>query len=193
MTPSSSRLGAIAAVLIAVIGFPHIADAGPVGDQVSEAEALVASGDSDDAMLAYDEATDAFWELLPLHLRTMGFVTEARAFGQYEPRNSTFRSGDTATVYMEPVGYGFLAAGDLQQASFSTALTIRTPGGLILAESEDFGKLIWEGRSKSREVPLSVSVPLPALKPGQYELDLRLTDDASGDMATGTLSFVIVE
>lgn len=190
-TGRAGALGTLAFVL--AVAQPFAASAGPVADQVAEAEALIVSGDSDDAMVIFDGATDAFWEELPLHLRNTVFVSSAKAFGQYEPRDATFSAGETVTVYIEPVGYGFVAEGDLQRVAFSTALTISTPGGLVLAESEDFGKLVWTGRSKSREVPLIVSVTLPDLRPGPYELALRLTDDASGDVATGILSFAVAE
>jgi hypothetical protein len=188
------RLGAACAFVLTAFAFPPgAAHAGPAADQVAEAEALIEAGDSDDAMVLFDTAVDTFWEELPLHLRNTLFVSSVEAFGQYEPRAATFRPGETVTVYIEPVGYGFVSAAGFYRAAFSTALQIRTPGGLILAESEDFGKLAWAGRARSREIPLTVSVTLPGLSPGDYELSLTLTDDASGDTATGTLSFAVAE
>ena len=194
MISEISRAGVVV-LFASVLTVAHSlgASAGPAADQVSEAERLIEAGDSDDALLVFDGAVDAFWEQLPLHLRNTLFVTSVDDFGQYEPRGSAFKSGETALIYIEPVGYGFVSAGGIHRVAFSTALQIRTPGGLILAESEDFGKLVWAGRSRSHEVPLTISVALPDLKPGDYELALRLTDDATGDVATGTLSFKVAE
>jgi hypothetical protein len=42
-------------------------------------------------------------------------------------------------------------------------------------------------------VPLTISVALPDLKPGDYQLVLGLTDDATRETATLTLPFSVVE
>jgi hypothetical protein len=187
-----SRLGTALAVAGLFAALP--AAAGPLADKAAEAEAMLGSGDTAGAVAAFDDATDAFWAGLPFVLRTAVFADSVEGFGRYQPRaNATFRSGDTATVYLEPVGYEFVSAAGLYRAAFSTALQIRTRGGLILAESEDFGKIVWAGRSQSHEVPLTIGVTLPDLKPGDYELALTLTDDASGEMATAIFSFKIAE
>lgn len=193
MTLRISRLGAAWATIL-VLGAATGAFAGPAADKAAEAEALLGSGDAAAAVAAFDEATDAFWSALPLEVRTAIFVDSVEAFGKYEPRaGATFRNGDTATVYLEPLGYGFVTAAGWHRAAFSTALQIRTPGGLVLAESDDFGTLVWAGRAKSREVPLTISVALPDLKPGDYEMALALTDDATGETATATLPFSVAE
>ena len=195
MTLAISRLGAaVALATILAATAPPAAFAGPAADKAAEAEALAAGGMTAEAIAAFEAAADAFWAALPLTLKTAVFVDSVTAYGQYEARAGTsFRNGDTATVYIEPAGYGFVAAGGWNRVAFSTTLEIRTPGGLILGESDDFGKLVWAGRTKSREVPLTISVALPDLKPGDYELVLGLTDDATGDAQSVTLPFLIVE
>jgi hypothetical protein len=195
MTLAISRLGAaVALATILAAGAETPALAGPAADKAAEAEALAADGMTAEAIAAFEAAADAFWTALPLTLKTAVFVDSVTAYGQYEARAGTsFRNGDTATVYIEPAGYGFVAAGGWNRVAFSTTLEIRTPGGLILGESDDFGKLVWAGRTKSREVPLTISVALPDLKPGDYELVLGLTDDATGDAQSVTLPFLIVE
>lgn len=189
MTLRVSRLGAVL-MTSAMLAGP--AAAGPLADNAAKAEAMLASGDTTQAVTAFEAATDAFWAGLPFVLKTAVFADSVEGYARYTPKDGTvFRSGDTATVYLEPIGYEYTKDGDLYRAAFSTTLQIRTPGGLILATSDDFGDLVWEGRTPSREVPLTVSVALPELKAGDYELELTLTDEASDEMATAVFSFSV--
>jgi hypothetical protein len=168
------------------------ASAGPVSDSAGQAESLLAAGKTTDALAAFDQATDAFWSALPLQFRNLLFVDAASGYGRYTPRDgSTFKAGETPVIYFEPVGYGFAEASGQSRIAIKTGLEIRTPGGLILAKTDDFGELTWQGLAKSREFYGSLSVALPGLKPGNYELILTITDEASGKSATATLPFVI--
>ena len=57
---------------------------------------------------AFDKAADAFWNAMPFQIRTALFANSVAGFGKFEPRpDASFRSGDTATIYLEPVAYGF--------------------------------------------------------------------------------------
>ncbi len=170
------------------------AQAGPISDAATEAETKAAAGDSAGAVAAFDAAADAFFEAAPLAFRVATFADSVAGFGRYEPHVGTFRAGDTATVYLEPVGYGVTRDGDNFRVSYGTAIEIRTPGGLILGKTDDFGALTWTGRAKSYEVQAAVSVTLPTgLKPGEYDLLLTLNDQASAKSATATLPFAIGE
>ena len=68
-------------------------------------------------------------------------------------------------------------------------IEIHTPGGLVLAKSADFGRLEWHARSKTREVHATLKLPLPKLKPGDYQLLMTLRDQGSPKTATVTLPF----
>ena len=63
----------------------------------------------------------------------------------------------------------------------------------MLGKTDDFGKVEWQGQSKDRSIDTAVSVALPQLKPGSYELLLTLTDAATTKSATATLPFTIAE
>jgi hypothetical protein len=168
--------------------------AGPVADKAAEAESLLSAGDAAGALDAFDAAADAFFAASPLQFRVALFADGVIGYGQYQPRpEAPFHSAETVTIYLEPVGYGFVADGDRQKVSFTTGLEIRTPGGLILARTDDFGRLEWAGRAKDRSIHTEVSVTLPELKAGAYELRLTLTDAATDKSATATLPFTIVE
>ena len=189
---TASAATAIAAAM-AVMAPPLPAMAGAVADKAAEAEALLAEGKNAQAVAAFDAAAEALWAALPLTFRVATFVSSADAYGKYELVAPSFRAGDTVTVYLEPIGYGFVAAGALQRVAFTPSLEIRTPGGLILGQSDAMPKIVWAGRPQSREVHTAVSVALPDLRPGDYELRLTLADDAGDKEATATLPFAIVE
>ena len=146
------------------------------------------------ALSAFDKAAAAFWQASPLQLRTVVFADAVKGYANYTPReNSVFKSNDTLRVYFEPVGFAFTPDGDGFSSALVADLQIRTPGGLILATSEDFGRLEWHGRSKMHEVHATIEFPLPAFKPGDYQLLLTLHDQGSPKEATVTLPFSVVE
>jgi hypothetical protein len=185
-----ARLAAAGAAFVLV----SAAQAGPVADNAADAEARAAAGDGAGAVAAFDAAADAFFDAAPLTFRVAAFADSVAGFGKYTPHTDAFKAGETATIYLEPIGYGFTRDGDDFRVAYGTALEIRTPGGLILGKTDDFGTLTWSGRSKSREVQAVVSVTLPsALKPGDYQLLLTLKDEASAKSATATLPFTIAE
>lgn len=190
------RLAAIAAAVAVVVGaaIASGARAGEISQQAAAADRLIETGEPEKALAAFDLATAAFWRAGPLQFRTATFANSVGGFGQYEPReNANFRSGETATVYLAPVGYGFIEEAASERVALRAALEIRTPGGLILAKSDDFGELAWQGRTRSYEVHAAIRVALPDLKPGDYVLRLTLADRASAKSASVALPFAIVE
>jgi hypothetical protein len=178
----------------AAMALASAAFAGPIVDSATDAETRAAAGDGAGAVAAFDAAADAFFDAAPLTFRVATFADNVAGFGKYASHAGAFHAGDTATVYLEPVGYGFTRDGDDFRVGYGTALEIRTPGGLILGKTDDFGTLSWSGRAKSHEVQAVVSITLPTvLKPGDYELLLTLKDAASAKSATATLPFTIAE
>ncbi len=195
-----SRLSGVAFALCTAValGAPaHPALARPIADGAAQAEQAITAGDAKGAIAAFDGATDAFWNAVPLAFRVATFATGISGFGQYTPvGDATFHAGDAVSIYLEPVGYGFLPAdsGSGYAVRYRTGIEIRTPGGLILGKTDDFGTAEWTGEAKSHEVQAVVAVTLPAaLKPGSYLLLLTLTDVATQKQATTTLPFTIAE
>jgi len=192
---------ATAAALVSLL-LATAAVAGPIADNAGKAEQDLATGDAAGAIAAFDEAADAFWSAVPLTFRVATFATDVKGFGEYTPvSDATFHAGDTATIYLEPVGYGFAPVqGDNAgtppgfRVSYTTGIEIRTPGGLILGKTDNLGTAEWSGTAKSYQVQTAVSVALPAaLKPGSYLLLLTLTDTTTRKSATATLPFAIAE
>ncbi len=188
----------LVAAAVAVAGATAVIASGAHASNISrlatEADNLLQAGKPAEALTAFDQATDAFWRSSPLQFRTAVFVDAVSGFGQYRPRDdANFRAGETAKVYLAPVGYGFIADAGSVRVALTTGLEIRTPGGLILAKTDDFGDVVWRGRTESHEVHLTIAVPVPDLKPGDYVLRLTVGDRASAKSATVAMPFSIVE
>jgi hypothetical protein len=193
-TPREARLLAIAAGLAALVAAAPAALAGPVAEEAARAEALLSEGKAGEALDAFDRAETAFFAAAPLQFRTVLFVSAVAGFGSYTPRGEEpFRAGDTATIYVEPVGFAYAPEGDGFTAALGADVSIRTPGGLILAKAEDAARLEWSGRNMAREVQGTIRFALPALKPGRYVLVLGLRDLGSDKSAEATLPLTIAE
>lgn len=183
---------AAAAVMAAT---PAGSSAGEAADAMRDAGRMLADGDVDAAIAGLDAAVAAFWAALPLHVRVATFVApgSVTAFSQYRPADATFRVGDVMSVYLEPVGYGLLPAGANQAVDIGAGLTIRSPGGIVYAKAADFARFGWKGRTGTREFHGTLSVEVPQLKPGAYELAIDLRDAATGKAASVTLPFTVAE
>lgn len=176
------------------VGSPAAVEAGEVVDKATLAETLLDRGYDAAALGAFDKAAAAFWKASPLQTRTVLFADSIEGYANYTPReNSAFQPNDTLRIYFEPTGFAFTADGDGFRSAIAADLEIRTPGGLILAASEDFGRLEWSGRSRMHEVHATIELPLPELKPGEYQLLLTLRDTGSDKQTTVTLPFSVVE
>jgi hypothetical protein len=188
-----TRAGAPAALAACVL-ISSAARAGETADAAARAESLLAEGKTQEALAAFDSATDAFWSALPLTFSTTAFADEVRSHGDYAPRaEATFRAGETALIYLEPVGFGWMAEGDSFRTNLEADVEIRSAKGAIFAQAEKFAIFERTSRHKSRELDLRVRIALPQLKPGDYELLVTLRDMAAGKTATASLPFTLVE
>lgn len=195
MMTNVRRLGLGLAVWGAAAIAATSAAAGDIADHAAEAERLAAANDITGALAAHDQSVAALWATMPLHLRAATFAEPGsiEAFGRYRPRDGAFRPGDTAAIYVEPVGYGFHERTDSFAIRLSVGIEITSPGGIVFARAPQFAELSWSGRARSREIHGNIAVTLPDLKPGTYRLALTVTDGASGKAAEATLPFDIVE
>ena len=85
---------------------------------------------------------DAFWAASPLQFRVGAVRRFGRRLRQVRAarRQRPSSAGETVTVYLEPVGYGFVSAGGFTASRSRPSIEIRTPGGLILGKTDDFGE-----------------------------------------------------
>jgi hypothetical protein len=168
--------------------------AGDIAEAAARAERFLVEGKPQEAIRAFEDATDAFWSALPLTFATAAFADRIQSYGNYTPRAAAqFRAGETALVYVEPVGFGWTAEGDSFRSSLEADLEIRSTGGLIFGRAENFATFARTSRHKSRELDLRVRIALPELKPGDYALLLTVRDTVAGKVATTNLPFTLVE
>lgn len=193
MTVRTFRRSALAALATALAAFPLPALAGSIADKAAEAESLLSGGKPEEALAAFDAATEDFWQASPLQMRVATFVESVEGFGDYRPlAEAAFRTGDTLKIYLEPVGYGFSQEGGSFRATLAADIEVKTPGGLVFGQATDFARLTWSSKEKLRQVHATIASPLPALKPGDYVLSLTLRDLNSAKTATLDLPFKVV-
>lgn len=149
----------------------------------AEAESLLQAGEPSTAFDALEAAVDAFWREAPLTIKDARFDSEGNG--------ATFAPSAQVGIHLRPLGYGFEPVGNGNRVALDAGIEIRTPGGLILAETDDFGRLEWTGAGKNRNFAGRISIAMPDLKPGDYELLLTLTDQATRKTASIVLPFAI--
>lgn len=198
MNKSARRRSSCAAFLsVAILGISVLsggpAAAGAVGEGATEAESLLAAGKSAEALAAFDEAAAAFWVASPLQFRVVSFADSVKGFADYQPREAKFKKGETVLLYLEPFGFGFAPGGTGFRSAIAADVELRTPGGLILGKADNFARLEWTGQTKMHEVHATLTMTVPDLKPGDYELMIRLTDQLAPKSATLELPFTVVE
>lgn len=190
--PRMRAAGRAVAATGIVLCLATAAAAGEVADKAAEAEALLQSGEVAPAFEALSAAVDSFWMNAPLTIKQAFFVTGGEDGAKFSRRpDGPFQSGETARVHLEPLGYGFSEDSGIFRIALTTSIEIRTPGGLILAKTEDFGRLEWAGRAKSRTFNGRVGIDLPDLKAGDYELLVTVSDEATQKTASVTLPFSV--
>jgi len=159
------------------------AKADDVADMALEAETLLRSNEPATAFDAMDAAVDAFWRAAPL------IIKDAR----FDPKrdSASFAPSEQVAIHLRPLGYGFEIGGDSNRIVLDADIEIRTPGGLVLAQSDDFGRLEWTGQGKNRNFAGRISIEMPDLAVGDYELKLTLNDQATQKTASVVLPFNI--
>lgn len=194
MRPAGFRthLVVLAAIALTAVA-PAKAGAAEAAAFMRDAERFLANGDSDAALAAADEAISAFWKAMPLHLRVAGFVEPGSVtqFSQYVTADGSYQAGDAMSVYLEPVGYGFLSSERGQSVEIVAGMEIRSPGGIVYARAPDFAQLGWAGRTGTRELHGTLTLQVPPLAPGTYDLKIDLTDAATGKRTAATLPFTV--
>ena len=150
---------------------------------------LIERRQAEEALAAFDKAAAAFWRLSPLQLRTALFADSVAGFGNTR-RAPTPRStpGETATVYLEPFGYGFAEDGDVPRR---VRADLRNPhaGRPDPRQGRRLRRSRMERPGEEPRSPCAGRIDLPDLKPGSYELLLTLADKASPKTTTATLPF----
>lgn len=167
--------------------------AGEIADAARAAEEALAT-DGDDAWAAFDRAVELFWAEAPLSFRRAVLVDDVAGFGDFVIRaGARYRAGDAVHVYLEPVGYGWTPIGDLFRVRFAVDVEIVAEDRGVIAAEQDFALVERVGPTRSRELEVTMTMALPGLPPGRYELRLGFRDAATGKAATASVGFEVVE
>ncbi|MYZ46519.1 hypothetical protein [Propylenella binzhouense] len=186
------RGGAAALVAALYIMWGQTAWAGPIGEAAAEAERLSGAGRPVEALAALDRAAEAIWQASPLTVRKALFVTEPSGFGLYRPKESSlFRPGETATAYVEPIGFAYGEAAGGYAIALGADLAIEVPGGQVVGEADDLFDVRIVSHERNREFNMALSFAVPDLKPGAYVGVFTLRDRNSDKTGRFELPFTV--
>jgi hypothetical protein len=170
-----------------------VAAAGPIVDAAGEAETLQAEGKTVEALQALDRAVDFIWNESPLAFRNVALVNSFGGFGVYEERpDATFKLDEKIMIYIEPVGFGYGAAGSSSNVGFAADLAIRNTSGQVVSEKKDLISLSAPSPLKKREFAMTFSFPAPFLRPGDYVLAFTVRDENSDKSGTFEIPVTLV-
>ena len=184
------KAAGLAALLIAFGS--SFADAGPIVDAASRAEALQAQGETVQALDALDAAVDAIWTAGPLVFRKVVVVSSSAGHGTYqESSDTTFKPDEKMRIYVEPVGYGYGMIGGGTRIGFKADLAIENTTGQVLGEAKDVFSLSAPSTPKKREFSMTLSFGVPFLRPGEYKAVFTVHDQNSTKTGTFAVPFTI--
>lgn len=143
---------------------------------------------------AAEAALAEAWNAAPLGFRKALLVSDAPAYGVYTERaDNRLKAGEPAIVYLEPVGYGYAAAGDGYRFGLRFDLAVRDASGRVLVEQPDLAAVELESRSQNREFPVRLTITLSEAVPGDYTLEFVARDIASDKTGTFSIPVSITE
>ena len=128
-----------------------------------------------------------------LSLPVVTFVkSHPTGFGMYEKRDgSSFKSGETMQVYLEPQAYKYKQTGDDIAFGMTMDFSVLNKDGTILGGKEKFLDVTLHSHHRNTEIMLNASVNIQNAPPGEYQLELVVHDQSSPDVARARLPFVI--
>lgn len=184
------KLWAAAVSATLAVSCSSLALAGPAVDAATRAEALQGEGKTIEALDALEQALDAIWTQSPLAFRTVRLV-EAAGPNPVDRANAAFNPGEPLVVYLEPVGYGYRAAGDQNGIDLGIGLAIENATGQVLSEAPDLFSFTREVAGKRRDIGLTVAFKVPALYPADYKAIFTVRDRNSDKSGTLEMPFTI--
>lgn len=184
-----------ACTLGAALGLP--AWAGPIVDQATEIEALLAADNSAGALDAADALVVTVWDAgKDIGIREAVLVAEpASGMGIYNPRpNEKYKVGEPILIYAEPIGYGFGSGGNgLFTIGFMVDLKVMTEAGEVLGELPSVADLDLTSRRKMHEFNANLTYTLDGITPGRYVLETTLRDKNSDKSGVFQNTIEIIE
>jgi hypothetical protein len=155
-------------------------------------------GGTDNGYAALSAKADAAWEQAPLAANVMTFTKgEQKEPGHFIPLGvSTFHTGDTAYLYVQPVGFAWKTEVDGSVSSgVGLDLVLKTAAGDVLMDAKNIVAKPYATWGKPHIVSLRPHVLLGGdkpLPPGDYTFMLTLHDLFGPKVAAMSMPFKIV-
>jgi hypothetical protein len=144
------------------------------------------------ALIPLDEARAKLSELATLQIRNASFVTSVAGYGAYEPRKAVaFGPGQKVTLYAEVENFRSEPAEDGFHTSLASSYQVVDSGGRRV-DGKQFPDVADSCRNRRRDFHMQYEFPLPTrIYPGDYKLELTITDHNSGKIGQATIPFSI--
>jgi hypothetical protein len=144
------------------------------------------------ALSALDDARAKLAELATLQVRNAAFVTAVDGFGAYTPVKATkFQPGQSVTLYAEVENFRSNSTEEGYHTSLATSYQVLDKTGRRV-DGRQFPDVVDKCRNRRRDFHMQYQFPLPTrIYPGEYDLQLTITDHNSGKIGQATLPFEI--
>jgi hypothetical protein len=142
----------------------------------------------------FREALARLNNLATLEVKNLGFCTDVKSFGVYEPfTKNVFRAGQEVLIYAEVENFSSELVEKGHKISLRTSYQILDLHGARVAKQE-FPTVASECRALRRDLFVSYSVFLPQrIYPGKYTLHLSVEDLQSQKLGSSSIQFEIDE
>jgi hypothetical protein len=146
------------------------------------------------ALLHLDEARDTLAQLATLDVRNLIFVESVDGYGVYKPVKETkFDPEQQVILYAEVENFHCESIEKGYRISLSTSYQVMDDSGRRV-DGAEFPEVVDQCQSHRRDFHIQYGIPLPKrIYPGNYHLQLIVTDNQTGKIGQATLPFQIAD
>ena len=149
-------------------------------EAIAEARRGLKERDAGVALQALKEATAAAWRDLPFTALNVHLTAAAPAgYGRYVKRvDNIYRPGEPLIIYMEPVGFRVLRnkARGVYRYKLNADFNLVDAWGRVVGGRRSFGQFGEETHQFPDRFPLTFTISLAGLPPGDYKVETILRD-----------------
>jgi len=146
------------------------------------------------SLMHLDQARSKLAELATLQIRNFSFVESVNGYGVYERRESQeFQPGDPVTLYAEVENFQSDSTKEGYHTTLATSYEVLDSNGQRV-DGRQFPDVEDVCQNKRSDFHMQYGVALPTrIYPGEYKLQLTITDQLSHKIGQASVPFVIVE
>ena len=147
---------------------------------VSQARQALKNHDPAGTLQALKEATAAAWKEFPFTALNVHLTAAAPSgYGRYVKRlDNVYQPGEPLIIYMEPVGFMVQhnAQKDLYRYQLTADFNLVDAWGRVVGGRRSFGRFSEESHHFPDRFPLTFTISLAGLPPGNYKVETILRD-----------------